>query len=135
MRFPVFWLALAYAAGLASFYEVDDSPRLLFLLAAAALLVSLTALWRRWLHTTLACALAGFFFAGGAAITAQEAAVPPTRADRLGAPRAPGGDLSEAGGPGGRPRRASPLPRAPRGSGSKSWGGAAASIRLGAAPV
>ena len=96
MRFPVFWLALAYAAGLASFYEVDDSPRLLFLLAAAALLVSLTALWRRWLHTTLACALAGFFFAGGAAITGQEAAVPPTRADRLVATRAQEIDLSEA---------------------------------------
>src|SRR3989338_2038287 len=118
MRFPVFWLALAYAAGLASFYEVDDSPRLLFLLAAAALLVSLTALWRRWLHTTLACALAGFFFAGGAAITAQEAAVPPTRAHPAGLPPRPPAARAGFFLPGGPPfpprGPAAPRPRADR---------------------
>jgi hypothetical protein len=54
---------------------VDNSPRWLFVLAAAALFVGFAACWRCWLRTTLAGALAGFFLAGGAAITAQEAAV------------------------------------------------------------
>src|SRR3990172_4349557 len=96
MRFPVFWLALAYATGLAAFYEVDDSPRVLFLLAAAALFVGLAALGRGWRRATLISALAGFFFAGGATIGLTAAAVPPTRADRLLEARAGEFDLSEA---------------------------------------
>ncbi len=83
MRSPLFWLALAYAAGLALFHQVDDSPRLLFLFAAAALLAGGLTLWRRWLRLTLVCALAGFFLAGGATIRLVAEAVPPDRVDRL----------------------------------------------------
>ena len=96
MRFPVFWLALAYATGLAAFYEVDDSPRVLFLLAAAALFVGLAALGRGWRRATLISALVGFFFAGGTTIGLTAAAVPLTRADRLLEARAGALDLSEA---------------------------------------
>jgi predicted membrane metal-binding protein len=94
MRIPVFWLAAAYAAGLALFAEVDDSPRILFLLATLALLVGSAALWQRWLRTTFACALAGFLLLGGATIGLEAAAVAANRIDR----RLAAGqlDLSEA---------------------------------------
>src|SRR3990172_4626293 len=96
MRFPVFWLALAYATGLAAFYEVDDSPRVLFLLAGAALLVGFEALGRGGRRAPLISALVGFFFAGGTTIGLTAAAVPLTRADRLLEARAGALDLSEA---------------------------------------
>jgi len=83
MRIPVFWLVTAYAAGLALFVDVDDSPRCLFLLATMALLAGTLALRRRWLHLTLACALAGFLLLGGATIGLDAAAVDARRVDRL----------------------------------------------------
>ncbi|MFQ5724702.1 MAG: hypothetical protein ACE5G6_09425, partial [Terriglobia bacterium] len=83
MRSPLFWLAVAYAAGLALFHQVDDSPRLLFLFAAAALWAGGLTLWRRWLRLTLVCALAGFFLAGGTTIRLVAASVPTDRVDRL----------------------------------------------------
>src|SRR3990167_6973712 len=113
MRFPVFWLALAYATGLAAFYEVDDSPRVLFLLAAAALFVGLAALGRGWRRATLISALVGFFFAGGTTIGLTAAAVPLTRADRLLEARAGALDLSEAVRLTGRLRRAPPATPTP----------------------
>ena len=94
MRFPVFWLAVAYASGLALYADVEASPRGLVALATLALLGGTAALRRRWLRLTLALALAGFFLAGGATIRFEEAAVPPTRVDRLVA--AGQLDLSEA---------------------------------------
>lgn len=94
MRFPLFWLAVAYAAGLALFEPVDDSPRILCLLAGLALLTGIVTLKGRWLRTTLLFALAGFFLAGAATIRLVTAAVPPNRVDRLVAGRKI--DLSEA---------------------------------------
>lgn len=94
MRTPVFWLAAAYAAGLALYAEVDDSPRTLFLLATLALLAGTAALRRRWLRATLIFALSGFFLLGGVTISLAAAAVPPSRIDRLVAARQI--DLSEA---------------------------------------
>ena len=83
MRIPVFWLVTAYAAGLALFVDVDDSPRCLFLLATIALLAGTLALRRRWLRLTLTCALAGFLLLGGATIGLDAAAVDARRVDRL----------------------------------------------------
>jgi competence protein ComEC len=83
MRIPVFWLATAYAAGLALFANVDDSPRVLFLLATLSLLAGGFVLRRRWLRLTLACALAGFLLLGGATIGLAAAAVHARRVDRL----------------------------------------------------
>ncbi len=83
MRFPVFWLALAYAAGLAAFADVDDSPRTLLALAALALLIGLGALARRWLFAAFVGALLGFFLVGGATVGLSAAAVEPNRVDRL----------------------------------------------------
>lgn len=94
MRFPVLWLAAAYAAGLALYADVDDSPRVLFLLAIGFLLAGGVALWRRWLRATLALALGGFLLAGGAAIGLSAGAVDANRLDRLLATDAL--DLSEA---------------------------------------
>lgn len=83
MRFPVFWLAVAYAAGLALFAGVDDSPRVLFMLAILAWLAGGAALRWRWLRTALVFSLAGFFFAGGATAGFDAAAVAAKRVDRL----------------------------------------------------
>lgn len=83
MRTPVFWLAVAYAAGLALWADVDAFPRTLVLFATLALLAGAACLRRRWLRVTLAFALAGFFLAGGATLALDEAAVPATRLDRL----------------------------------------------------
>ena len=83
MRTPIFMVALAYAGGLALFADVDDSPRLLLLLALAALALGAATLSLGWTRTTLACALAGFLLLGGAGIRLAEAAVPPTHIDRL----------------------------------------------------
>ena len=83
MRFPVFWLAVAYAAGLAAFADVDDSPRILLALAILALLVGLGALARRWLFVAFVGALLGFFLVGGATVGLSAAAVDPNRVDRL----------------------------------------------------
>ncbi|MFQ5778006.1 MAG: ComEC/Rec2 family competence protein [Terriglobia bacterium] len=90
MRFPVLWLALAYTAGLALFAGVDDSPRTLFLLATLALLLGAALLSVRLsraeqarLRLGLACALAGFFFLGGATFGLSTAAVEARRIDRL----------------------------------------------------
>lgn len=99
MRVPVFWLAVAYAAGLALFADVDDSPRTLFLLATLVLVAGAGFLRRRWLRVTLAFALAGFFLAGGATLALEEAAVPASRLDRLLARQPDSGepiDLNEA---------------------------------------
>jgi competence protein ComEC len=82
MRFPVFWLALAYAAGLAAWAEVDDSPLVLFWLAVLVLVAAGVALRGRWLKTSFTCVLAGFFLAGGATIGLDTAAVSATRIDR-----------------------------------------------------
>ncbi|MBI2957126.1 MAG: ComEC/Rec2 family competence protein [Acidobacteria bacterium] len=94
MRFPVFWLAAVFAAGLAAFADVDDPPRVLFALALAALLLGTLCLGRRWLTTALACALVGFFLFGGATISLRAASIAATRVDRVIA-REPL-DLSEA---------------------------------------
>ena len=83
MRTPIFIVALAYAGGLALFADVDDSPRLLLLLALATLALGAATLWLGWTRTTLACALTGFLLLGGAGIRLAEAAVSPTRIDRL----------------------------------------------------
>ena len=45
MRTPIFMVALAYAGGLALFADVDDSPRLLLLLALATLALGAATLW------------------------------------------------------------------------------------------
>jgi competence protein ComEC len=83
MRFPAFWLAVAYATGLALFADVDGSPRALFVSALAALAAGAVLLrWAR-VGTALAAALAGFFLAGGATAGFEVAAVASTRADRL----------------------------------------------------
>jgi competence protein ComEC len=94
MRFPVFWLATAYAAGLALFVDVDDSPQALFWLAALALAAGAVTLRWRWLRASFPCALAGFLLLGGATIRLDSAAVAATRIDR----RLAAGelDLSEA---------------------------------------
>jgi competence protein ComEC len=94
MRFPVFWLAAAYAAGLALYAGVDDSPRVLLLLSVIALIAGGVALRFRRLTLTFVLALGGFFLAGGAAIGFDSAAVASNRIDRLLA-REPI-DLSEA---------------------------------------
>ncbi len=83
MRTPIFMVALAYASGLALFADVDDSPRLLLLLALATLALGAATLWLGWTRTTLACALTGFLLLGGAGIRLAEAAVSPTRIDHL----------------------------------------------------
>ena len=83
MRFPVFWLAVAYAAGLAAFADVDDSPRTLITLAVISLLIGVAALGRRWLRSAFMCALAGFFLLGGATTGLDRQDVPPNRVDRL----------------------------------------------------
>ncbi|MCI0403125.1 MAG: DNA internalization-related competence protein ComEC/Rec2, partial [Acidobacteria bacterium] len=94
MRFPVFWLAAAYAAGLAAFADVDDSPRILFALAVAATLAGFVAAARRWLVPAFVAALLGFFLLGGATTGLSVTAIEHNRADKL----ADSGrlDLSEA---------------------------------------
>lgn len=90
MRFPVLWLALAYAAGLALFNGVEESSHILFLLATLAALLGAALLRVRpsrveqgRLHLALACALTGFFFLGSATIGLSTAAVEAERIDRL----------------------------------------------------
>src|SRR5574341_395770 len=83
MRFPVFWLAVAYAAGLAAFADVDDSPRTLLALATVALLAGLAALARRWLVVAFIFPLLGFFLLGGATTGLSNADISSQRADRL----------------------------------------------------
>ncbi|HXE74958.1 MAG TPA: ComEC/Rec2 family competence protein [Candidatus Xenobia bacterium] len=83
MRFPLFWLAVAYAAGLAAFADVDDSPRTLFAHALVALVAGTAALWRRWLRAAFTCALAGYFLLGGATTGLNSLDVPANRIDRL----------------------------------------------------
>jgi len=94
MRFPVFWLATAYAAGLALFVDVDDSPQLLFWVAVLALVTGAVVLRLRWLRAGFLCALVGFLLLGGATIRLEAAAVSSARIDRrLAAGKL---DLSEA---------------------------------------
>ncbi len=83
MRFPVFWLAVAYAAGLAVFADVDDSPRTLLALATVALLAGLAALARRWLVVAFIFPLLGFFLLGGATTGLSNADISSQRVDRL----------------------------------------------------
>ena len=101
MRFPVFWLAAAYAAGLALYASVDASPRALFLFAVTTLAAGAFTLRFRRHALSLALVLAGFFLAGGATVGFDAAAVAPHRIDRLLAPPTAGLartpiDLSEA---------------------------------------
>jgi competence protein ComEC len=83
MRFPVFWLATAYAAGLALYAGVDPSHRALFLLSIVTLIAGAMALHFRRHALTFALVLVGFLLAGGAAIGFDAAAVAPNRIDRL----------------------------------------------------
>ena len=83
MRFPVFWLAAAYAAGLAAFAGVDDSPRVLFALGCVAALAGFLAAARRWLIPAFIAALVGFFLLGGATTGLSLAAVSANRVDKL----------------------------------------------------
>ncbi|MGH9787834.1 MAG: ComEC/Rec2 family competence protein, partial [Candidatus Acidiferrales bacterium] len=83
MRFPAFWLAAAYAAGLAAFADVDDSPRILFALACVAALAGFFAAARRWLVPAFVAALLGFFLLGGATTGLSLAAVSANRIDKL----------------------------------------------------
>ncbi|MGH9805643.1 MAG: hypothetical protein ACRD4D_10785, partial [Candidatus Acidiferrales bacterium] len=94
MRFPVFWLAAAYAAGLALYAGVDDSPRALFLFSAMALAAGTLALHFRRHALALALVLLGFFLAGGSTIGFDTAAIADARIDRLLARESI--DLSEA---------------------------------------
>jgi competence protein ComEC len=83
MRFPVFWLAATYAAGLAAFSDVDDSPRALLGLAAMAVVAGFLAAARRWLAPAFFAALVGFFLLGGATTGLSVAAVEHNRVDKL----------------------------------------------------
>jgi len=83
MRFPAFWLATAFAAGLAAFADVDDSPRILFALACLAALVGFFAAARRWLIPAFIAALLGFFLLSGATTGLGLAAVSANRVDKL----------------------------------------------------
>jgi len=83
MRFPVFWLAAAYAAGLAAFADVDDSPRTLFALACLAVLAGFIAAARRWLVPAFVAALLGFFLLGGVTTGLHVAAIDHNRVDKL----------------------------------------------------
>ena len=83
MQFPIFLVALAYAAGLAVFLGVDDSPRVLLALSFVTLLAGALGYRRKLPRLTLALALTGFCLLGGATIRLEELSIPPWRIDQV----------------------------------------------------
>ena len=76
-------MAAAYAAGLALWRDVSDSPLILTGLSVAVWLAGILVLRWSWTRATLALALAGFFLLGGAAIRFEQLSVPASRVDLI----------------------------------------------------
>jgi len=83
MRSPLLPTALAFAAGIALYADVADSPRTLFLLTLAVLLAAALTWRRRCLRTTLALTLLGYFLLGASLVRLDHARVSPNRIDQL----------------------------------------------------
>jgi len=83
MRSPLLPAALAFAAGIALYADVADSPRTLFLLTLAVLLAARLAWQRHCQRTTLALVLLGYFLLGATLVRLDHLAVSPQRIDQL----------------------------------------------------